>query len=69
MSRSIFEGIGAAKEVLQNFKPICTTAPELGELHGVLELGCLAKKLVGVGGVQLQSRVKQTLTQTIKFTP
>jgi len=53
MSRSIFEGIGAAKEVLQNFKPICTTAPELGELHGVLELGCLAKKLVGVGGVQL----------------
>ena len=42
-----------AEEVLQNSKPICTTAPEFGLLHGVLELGCLAAKLVGVGGVEL----------------
>jgi hypothetical protein len=44
---------GVGGEVLQNSKPICTTAPELEVLHGVLELGCLARKLVGVGGVQL----------------
>ena len=50
-----------AEEVLQNSKPICTTAPEFGLLHGVLELGCLAAKLVGVGGVELWSHVKQVL--------
>ena len=47
-----------AEEVLQNSKPICTTAPEFGLLYGVLELGCLAAKLVGVG---LWSHVKQVL--------
>jgi hypothetical protein len=50
-----------AEEVLQNSKPICTTAPEFGLLHGVLELGCLAAKLVGVGGVELWSHIKQAL--------
>jgi hypothetical protein len=45
MSRSIFDGSGAAKEAL----------------HGVWELGCLATKLFGVGGVQLESHAKQAL--------
>ena len=49
MSMSIIEVSGAAKEVLQNSRPICTAAPEFGLLHGVLELGCLAATLVGVG--------------------
>jgi hypothetical protein len=31
------------------------------ELHGVLELGCLARKLVGAAGVQLQSHAKHPL--------
>ena len=61
MSRSIIEVSGAAKEVLQNSRPICTAAPEFGLLHGVLELGCLAAKLVGVGGVELWSHAKQAL--------
>jgi hypothetical protein len=45
MSRLSF---GAAKDVLQNSKP---TVPELEALCEVLELGCLAPKLIGVGGV------------------
>jgi hypothetical protein len=31
------------------------------ELHGVLELGCLATNLFGVGGVLLHSHAKQAL--------
>ena len=31
------------------------------QLHGVLELGCLAEKLAGVAEVQLQSHAKQAL--------
>ena len=61
MSRSILDESGAAKEVLQNSRPICTAAPEFGLLHGVLELGYLATKLVGVGGVELWSHIKQAL--------
>jgi hypothetical protein len=49
----IFEGFGAAEEVLHNFNPICTAALELRVLHEVLELGCLGRKLVRVDGVQL----------------
>ena len=55
-------GVGVAKEVLQNSTPICTTAPWSWQLQGVLELGCLAGKLVGVAGVQLQSHAKQAPT-------
>jgi len=51
-------GFGAAKEVLKNSTSICTTAPWSWQLHGVLELGCLARKLAGVAGVQLQSHAK-----------
>jgi len=54
-------GVGAAKEVLQNSTSICTTAPWSWQLHGVLELGCLAGKLAGVAGVQLQSHAKHPL--------
>jgi hypothetical protein len=61
MSRSIFEGLGAAKEVLQNSKPIFTIASKLGTLHRVLELKYLARKLIGIGGVQLQSQTKHTI--------
>jgi hypothetical protein len=53
MSRFILDGFGAAKEVLQNSTSICITPPWSWELHGVLELGCLARKLAGVAGVQL----------------
>ena len=55
-------GVGAAKEVLQNSTSICTTAPWSWQLHGVLELGCLAGKLAGVAGVQLQSHAKHPLS-------
>ena len=41
----------AAKEVLQNSTYICTTAPWSWQLHGVLELGCLAEFFDGVAGV------------------
>ena len=54
-------GVGAAKEVLQNSASICTTAPWSWQLHRVLELGCLAGKLAGVAGVQLQSHAKHPL--------
>lgn len=43
MFKSIFEGFGAAKEVLQNSKSIYITAAELRVLHGVLDLGVWQK--------------------------
>ena len=58
-------GVGAAKEVLQNSTSICTTAPWSWQLHGVLELGCLAGKLAGVAGVQLQSHAKHPLNNKL----
>jgi len=59
-------GVGAAKEVLQNSTSICTTAPWSWQLHGVLELGCLAGKLAGVAGVQLQSHAKHPQRDTAR---
>jgi hypothetical protein len=61
MRRSILDGFGAAKEVLQNSTSICTTAPWSWQLHGVLELRCLARKMAGVAGVELWSYAKQGL--------
>jgi len=59
---------GAAKEVLQNSTFICTTVPWSWQLHGVLELRCLARKLAGVAGVQLQSHAKHALNSSAQQT-
>ena len=37
------------------------------ELHRVLELACLARKLFGAAGVQLQSHAKQALNNEMCF--
>ena len=42
-----------------------TPPPFALQLHGVLELGCLAGKLAGVAGVQLQSHAKHPLSKDI----
>jgi len=55
-------GFGAAKEVLQNYTPIYTTAPWSWQLHGVLELVCLAGFFARVGGVVEWSHAKQALS-------
>ena len=60
-------GVGAAKEMLQNSTSICTTAPWSWQLHRVLELGCLAGKLAGVAGVQLQSHAKHPLRSGVEL--
>jgi hypothetical protein len=61
MSMFILRCFGAAKEVLQNSTLICTTAPWSWQLHGDLELGCLAEKVARVIRVQLWSHTKQGL--------
>jgi hypothetical protein len=62
MTRFIFDGFRAAKEVLKNSTLICTASPWSWQLHGDLELGCLFEKLVGVVVVQLWSHAKHLLS-------
>ena len=53
--------------MLQNSIPIYTTAPWSWQLHGILELGCLAVFFIGVAGVVEWSHPKQALNKLRSF--
>jgi len=52
---------GVAKEVLQKLQPNLNYNSKVLELHEILELDCLATKLFGAAGVQLQSHADRPL--------
>ena len=58
---------GVVKEVLQKLQPNLNYSSKVLELHEILELDCLATKLFGAAGVQLQNHAKQALNNEMCF--